>query len=154
MRIISHKFRLKIFTRDGFVCAYCKKKFKFYELHVDHIYPKSKGGKDIPTNLITACAKCNLKKSDKVLKNPPVVKDLIIDLEDFTDQYASEYTVAIRITQETYDFLKNNYKQEGYRSMAHYLDVIIQEYINNHKPVKYVEPNPFKMSKSQFNKKK
>lgn len=135
MRVISHNFRLKIFGRDKFICAYCKKKFKFWELHVDHIYPRSKGGQDIPTNLVTACAKCNLKKSATVLKDPPIVKDIVLDIDDFTDQYQSRFTHVIAVTPEHHNWLKTNYRKEGFRSMAHFLEYII---------ISRRENNPFK----------
>ena len=32
----------------------------------DHIIPTSKGGRNIPENLQTMCAVCNLKKADKI----------------------------------------------------------------------------------------
>lgn len=51
-----------IFKRDNFTCAYCG---RFRDLTVDHILPKSKGGKDTWDNLISACLKCNYKKGDR-----------------------------------------------------------------------------------------
>ena len=34
-------------------------------LTLDHVIPKSRGGKNDWTNLVTSCFKCNLKKADK-----------------------------------------------------------------------------------------
>lgn len=54
-----------IFQRDGYRCVYCKR--ADMPLTVDHIRPRSKGGPDSPTNLVTACDSCNQKKMDKKL---------------------------------------------------------------------------------------
>ncbi len=51
-----------VFKRDGYKCAYCSSE---KNLTIDHILPKSKGGKNTWENLITACGKCNLKKEIK-----------------------------------------------------------------------------------------
>lgn len=67
--------RLIIFDRDKFRCFYCGKSTygDCEELHVDHIYPKSLGGENIASNLVTSCAKCNLNKKATVLKNISIV---------------------------------------------------------------------------------
>lgn len=54
-----------IFRRDGNKCAYCESK---YNLTIDHIHPKSKGGKDTWENLISACFRCNARKGDLSLE--------------------------------------------------------------------------------------
>jgi len=61
------RIRFEIFKRDNFTCQYCGRKAPNVELQIDHIIPKSKGGKDIPENLITACWDCNIGKSDVLL---------------------------------------------------------------------------------------
>lgn len=55
--------RFHIFQRDNFTCQYCGKTRKNgTRLEIDHIIPKSKGGKDTVDNLITSCSECNLDK--------------------------------------------------------------------------------------------
>ena len=54
-----------IFKRDNHKCVYCHSS---KELTVDHIIPRSKGGQDSWTNLVTACANCNSKKSNMDVK--------------------------------------------------------------------------------------
>ena len=41
-------------------CTYCGKPSE----HMDHFVPKSKGGRSTSENLVPACAKCNIEKSD------------------------------------------------------------------------------------------
>jgi 5-methylcytosine-specific restriction endonuclease McrA len=56
--------RRNVFLRDNYTCAYCLKQLNSEELSVDHILPKSRGGKETWSNLITACKNCNCKKGD------------------------------------------------------------------------------------------
>ena len=53
--------RHNIFKRDGNTCQYCGSK---NNLTIDHVIPRSKGGKSTWTNLVTACQSCNSKKGD------------------------------------------------------------------------------------------
>ncbi len=57
--------RLRILVRDKFRCQYCGKKGTAFELTLDHIVPKSKGGKMIAENLVAACRPCNNRKADR-----------------------------------------------------------------------------------------
>ena len=59
---ITKKLRFEVFKRDGFKCAYCGKNPPQVTLEVDHIDPKSKGGKDDINNLVSACFDCNRGK--------------------------------------------------------------------------------------------
>lgn len=61
---ITPRTRYEVFERDGYTCQYCGAKASDVELHVDHIVPVSKGGGNGLDNLVTACATCNLGKSD------------------------------------------------------------------------------------------
>lgn len=57
--------RQNIFKRDGGVCQYCGTN---KELTIDHVIPRSQGGKSTWTNLVTACKRCNSRKSDYTLE--------------------------------------------------------------------------------------
>lgn len=54
-----------VLVRDNLTCAYCHAKLVVKgkgAATLDHIIPRSKGGKAMPTNLVTSCAPCNRKK--------------------------------------------------------------------------------------------
>jgi hypothetical protein len=57
--------RENIFKRDGFSCVYCGSD---NNLTLDHVIPKSRGGKNSWENLVTCCSKCNGKKDDRTPK--------------------------------------------------------------------------------------
>jgi len=59
--------RRRVFHRDSYTCCYCGKKIKDKPT-IDHIIPKSKGGRTDYLNVVTSCTKCNFKKGDKTLK--------------------------------------------------------------------------------------
>ena len=53
--------RQAIFYRDNFTCQYCGLGTK--KLTIDHIIPRSKGGKHTWENVASACAGCNHRKA-------------------------------------------------------------------------------------------
>ena len=55
----------RVFFRDNYTCQYCNTKKPHRELTLDHVFPKSRGGKDTWENLTTACKKCNNEKADR-----------------------------------------------------------------------------------------
>jgi len=60
--------RKNIYQRDNYTCQYCGAKPKTKDLNIDHVVPRSKGGRNSWTNLVCSCIKCNTKKADKTLK--------------------------------------------------------------------------------------
>lgn len=63
------------FNQPGFRhCRYCHKRLTFESATIDHVRPKSKGGRNKPKNFALACAKCNHDKADKYFdsRNPTV----------------------------------------------------------------------------------
>ena len=57
--------RRNIFERDRNTCQYCGTTFNKMDLTIDHVVPRSRGGKDTWDNLVLACVKCNVKKGDR-----------------------------------------------------------------------------------------
>ena len=57
--------RRNIFARDCNRCQYCGKKFPTTELSLDHVIPKSQGGKSTWENIVCCCIKCNVKKGGR-----------------------------------------------------------------------------------------
>lgn len=73
--------RFNIYRRDGHRCIYCGERMN---LTLDHVLPRSKGGKNSWKNLVTCCAGCNIMKGDRtpeevglVMSHSPYVPKLI-----------------------------------------------------------------------------
>ncbi len=70
--------RLNIYARDVDTCQYCGKNLPRSELNLDHVLPRSQGGKTTWENVVCSCVPCNLKKGGrtpeqaglKLLKKP------------------------------------------------------------------------------------
>lgn len=62
--------RQNIFKRDNHSCQYCG---AGADLTLDHLIPKSKGGKSTWTNLVTACKRCNARKGDFYLNETEMI---------------------------------------------------------------------------------
>lgn len=71
-RDINLRLRFRVMARDHFKCCKCGKSpatDPTVILHIDHIYPWSKGGETVMENLQTLCSECNLGKSDLLIDN-------------------------------------------------------------------------------------
>lgn len=61
-RMIKYN-RSNILLRDGFACQYCgNSKEAANRLTLDHVVPRTHGGKTNWTNIVTACQRCNHAK--------------------------------------------------------------------------------------------
>jgi hypothetical protein len=68
--------RFEVFKRDDFVCRYCGRRSPAVILEVDHVIPRSGGGRDDLENLVTSCFECNRGKSARLLSAMPLEEDL------------------------------------------------------------------------------
>lgn len=60
--------RFAIYLRDDFSCAYCGRDLKAAapeEVNLDHLVPRSLGGGNDASNLITACRSCNCSRGNR-----------------------------------------------------------------------------------------
>lgn len=55
--------RRAVLERDGHRCVYCERGADT----IDHVVPRSRGGRNEWTNVVAACARCNHRKGDKLL---------------------------------------------------------------------------------------
>jgi 5-methylcytosine-specific restriction endonuclease McrA len=88
--------RHNVFKRDSYRCVYCGAKD---ELTLDHVVPRSKGGKTQWTNLVTACKKCNSRKGDYApeqvgfqLPYKPFRPSYVVFLREFSGMGDSSWT--------------------------------------------------------------
>lgn len=61
MSRIPKKLRERIFEAAHFTCEYCRSPqiYLWADLEIDHIKPKTKGGRTVYENLCSVCRKCN-----------------------------------------------------------------------------------------------
>lgn len=64
-RVISGAVQQQIWHRDGFQCMYCGQGIPKVQLTVDHFVPVERGGKDEPSNYLSACRQCNKNKGNQ-----------------------------------------------------------------------------------------
>ncbi|OGS20764.1 MAG: hypothetical protein A3J83_01635 [Elusimicrobia bacterium RIFOXYA2_FULL_40_6] len=60
--------RRNIYEHYNYKCCYCGKKLTTDKLNLDHIIPRSRGGKTDWKNVVTSCFSCNLKKGSNLPK--------------------------------------------------------------------------------------
>lgn len=72
-KTIPTQTRFSVLSRDRFTCRYCSRSAPEVELHVDHVKAIANGGGNEFDNLVTACADCNLGKSDSEIDAVPGV---------------------------------------------------------------------------------
>ncbi len=87
--------RANLFRRDRGACQYCGSS---KQLTIDHVIPRSKGGKTSWTNLVTACNRCNVLKGDKPpeqvgmqLRVAPFTPSLSYFLASYAERQAPEW---------------------------------------------------------------
>jgi len=59
--------RRNIYQRDQSTCQYCGAQPPREEMTIDHIVPRSRGGKSAWENVVLACSHCNTRKGNRLL---------------------------------------------------------------------------------------
>jgi hypothetical protein len=57
--------RINLMARDNFQCQYCARKPHRAELNLDHVVPRSLGGRSTWENVVTSCVDCNRRKGGR-----------------------------------------------------------------------------------------
>jgi len=60
--------RRNIYKRDHYQCQYCGSRPPLVDLTVDHIVPRSVGGRSTWENCVLACLRCNRRKANRTLQ--------------------------------------------------------------------------------------
>jgi 5-methylcytosine-specific restriction endonuclease McrA len=90
--------RRNIFARDKNICQFCGLHFPTSELSLDHLLPRSQGGKSSWENLVCCCVHCNARKGGrtpeqahmKLVRKPIKPKrNPVISLRLGSEKYAS-----------------------------------------------------------------
>lgn len=58
--------RQNIYLRDKLTCQYCGNRFARADLNLDHVIPRSRGGRTTWENVVCSCVTCNLKKGSRM----------------------------------------------------------------------------------------
>ncbi|HVP28852.1 MAG TPA: HNH endonuclease [Myxococcota bacterium] len=54
--------RINIYARDDFTCQYCGLRYPRSDLNLDHVVPRSLGGRSTWENVVCSCLDCNRRK--------------------------------------------------------------------------------------------
>ena len=79
--------RFNVLLRDSFECQYCDDILTRSDATLDHVIPRSLGGKTSWTNIVASCGSCNVLKGNKISMKPrnypykPTYYDLIKNKE-------------------------------------------------------------------------
>ncbi len=60
--------RRNLYQRDNYTCQYCFRRASAERLSIDHVMPRSRGGRTSWENCVLACIRCNAVKADRSLK--------------------------------------------------------------------------------------
>jgi 5-methylcytosine-specific restriction endonuclease McrA len=115
LRMVKPKYkgirfnRINVYARDNWTCQYCNKKFKTEDLTIDHIIPRSQGGKSTWINCVCCCGTCNKRKADKSLK----AANMVLAKEPVQPKQSDVFTITVRI--------KNRKIPESWKNYIDYL---------------------------------
>ncbi len=103
--------RFNLFLRDAFACQYCG---SGQDLTFDHIQPRSRGGRTSWTNIVTACAPCNLRKGGRtpreagMIPRRPARRPTMYELQEFGRRFPPHF-----LHQSWVDYLYWDIELEG-----------------------------------------
>ncbi len=102
--------RANIFARDANICQYCRRSFPKNELSIDHLIPRSYGGKSTWENVVCSCFGCNRRKGGqtpkqagmKLLSTPTKPRWTPLSRVSFKDLKRKEWLPFLNIIDVSY----------------------------------------------------
>jgi len=88
--------RRNIYARDRNRCQYCGGKFPTSELSLDHVTPRSRGGRTDWPNVVCCCVRCNVRKGGRL----PAEAGMKLIAEPIKPKRSP--MVTLRLTSEKY----------------------------------------------------
>jgi 5-methylcytosine-specific restriction endonuclease McrA len=88
------------------MCLYCGGVFSPHELSRDHVLPLSRGGRDVWTNVVTSCRRCNNRKADR---NPEQAGMELLAVPFVPNQYEFLYLTNHNVLVDQMEFLKTRF---------------------------------------------
>lgn len=64
--MISKSDKVWLLVRANYRCEYCYKPIQGESYQIEHVFPESRGGLTVETNLAIACERCNRNKGDNI----------------------------------------------------------------------------------------
>jgi len=86
--------RRAIYDRDAGICQYCGIEVDRKSFTIDHVYPRSRGGKTVWSNIVVCCKDCNNSKDDMTPEeaNMRLIKDPVKPgIGNFSTIYRDEF---------------------------------------------------------------
>jgi len=87
--------RRNIYLRDEFRCQYCGERFPPSALSLDHVHPRSKGGKLTWTNTVCSCHACNHKKGSNLPQELPKLGMRLRSIPRTPSHYELQYKAKL-----------------------------------------------------------
>ena len=114
-RVDTHEFapalsNSLLFARDQQLCLYCGIEFPVRDLSRDHVIPTSKGGRDLWTNCVTACRRCNNRKGNLT---PEQANMQLLAVPFAPNRYEFFYLSNREVLADQMKFLKSRFSTNG-----------------------------------------
>ena len=108
--------RRSLFERDNGACQYCNLSVNYKNFEMEHVIPRSKGGKTIWENIVVSCRKCNSKKGARtpseagmnLTKNPSAPKRKSFFKKILRPDLYFEYRSSMCEIMDDYDRWRND----------------------------------------------
>jgi len=90
--------------RDGYTCQYCAKLLDKKTATIDHVIPRSLGGRSTFENTVVSCKNCNRAKGDKRLEES--------GFRLLNKPYKPDWTQSVDIVEAWRQYLPKGFKYE------------------------------------------